>query len=270
MRFRTILIVLFSLPVTLYITFCGVLFFEQRQFIFAPTAIRLHQPPDGSGYQSLAVAVPGLGVLTDWWTPPASPAMPTVVFFHGNAADRTDFMSLGMLLHQHGWGVVLASYRGYSGNPGTPTEAGLLADARATIATVKPRAGRIIVWGHSLGSGVAAQMASEGLASGLVLESPYTSVADLGARQFPYIPVHLLSLDPFDTLSLLDRIRVPVLIFHSADDPEIPFAMGQELAERFGARASFVKMNGVGHYPHRQDLSGVVVQWATQKHLVGR
>jgi pimeloyl-ACP methyl ester carboxylesterase len=256
--------------VALYLAVCGVIFFEQRSLIFQPPTVRLDNPPAGSGYQSLAVAVPDLGTLKDWWMPPASTGMPTVIFFHGNGSDRADFMTLGALLHQRGWGVVLASYRGYSGNPGSPTEAGLMADARATIAAVKPYAGPVILWGHSLGSGIAAQMASEGLADGLVLESAYTSIADVGARLYPYLPVHLLSRDPFDTLSLLGRIKTPVLIFHSVDDPEIPFAMGRQLADRLGGRATFVRMNGVGHYPHSQDISPAVVQWAVRQHLVGR
>jgi pimeloyl-ACP methyl ester carboxylesterase len=137
-----------------------------------------------------------------------------------------------------------------------------MADARTTIAAVTHRVGPIIVWGHSLGSGVAARMASEGRAVGLVLESPYTSIAEIGVRQYPYIPVRLLSLDPFDTLALVERIKVPVLIFHSADDPEIPFAMGQELAARLGSRSTFVPMTGLGHYPHQADLSVTVVRWA--------
>jgi pimeloyl-ACP methyl ester carboxylesterase len=269
-KFKTIFLGSLYAVVGLYLAVCGVLFFEQRSLIFQPPAIRLVNPPAGSGYQSLAVAVPDLGTLKDWWIPPASTGTPTVIFFHGNGSDRADFMTVGALLHQRGWGVVLASYRGYSGNPGSPTEAGLMADARATIAAVKPHTGPVILWGHSLGSGVAAQMASEGLADGLVLESAYTSIADVGARLYPYVPVHLLSRDPFDTLSLLGRIKIPVLIFHSVDDPEIPFAMGRQLADRLGGRATFVRMNGVGHYPHSQDISPAVVQWAVRQHLVGR
>ncbi|MBS0280914.1 MAG: alpha/beta hydrolase, partial [Proteobacteria bacterium] len=81
-------------------------------------------------------------------------------------------------------------------------------------------------------------------------------------------PVRLLSRDPFDTLALVDRIKVPVLIFHSEDDPQIPFAMGRELANRLGQRAMFVPMKGLGHYPHQADLSPMVVQWA-KLHEIG-
>jgi pimeloyl-ACP methyl ester carboxylesterase len=250
-----------------YLGICGYLFAEQRHLIFRPSGLQLRDPPAGSDYQTLDVVVPGLGILTDWWIPPASAAMPTVVFFHGNGSDRTDFMKQGPAFHRYGWGVVLSSYRGYSGNPGNPSESGLMADARATLAAVAPRAGPIIVWGYSLGSGVAARMASEGRAAGLVMEAPYTSLADVAAALYPYVPVRWLLLDRFDTQVLLGRIQVPVLIFHSVDDAQIPFAMGAKLADQLGPRATLVKMSGLGHYPHSQDLSDTVVRWAQGQHI---
>jgi fermentation-respiration switch protein FrsA (DUF1100 family) len=266
---KIVLLSLASLALTGYLAFCGLLYAEQRQLVFLPTGIVLGDPPSGTDYQLLNVTVPDLGRIKAWWMPPASRTLPTVVFFHGNATDRRDFMKLGTSPHSRGWGVVLASYRGYSGNPGSPSEAGLMDDARATLAAVTPQVGPIILWGHSLGSGVAARMASEKRGVGLVLESPYTSVAAIGAAQYPFVPVRLLSRDPFDTLSLVPRIQIPVLIFHSRDDPTIPFAMGQELANRFGSRATFVAMTGAGHHPHRQDISAIVVQWAQRQHLAG-
>jgi len=250
-----------------YLGVCGYLFTEQRHLVFAPSGTVLRDPPGESGFQSLDVPDPGLGVIKAWWIPPASSAQPTIVFFHGNSSDRTDFLEQALRFHEHGWGVVLASYRGYSGNPGTPTEEGLMADARATLAAVAPRVGPIIVWGHSLGSGVAARMASEGRAAGLVLEAPYTVLTDIAAARYPYIPVHWLMLDRFDTQSLVGDIHVPVLIIHSVDDPVIPFAMGQALAEQLGARASLIKMQGHGHVPHAVDLSAPVLRWAQAQHI---
>jgi hypothetical protein len=262
---RTILLSLAAVAAALYVALCGYLFVNQRQAIYLPRPTVLDNPPPDSGYANLDIAVPGVGTVKDWWMAPASPGMPTVVFFHGNAGDRTSFLELGMALHSHGWGAVLASYPGYSGNPGSPSEDSLLADARATIAAIAP--GPVIVWGHSLGSGVAARMAGEGRVAGLVLESPYTSLPDVAARIYPYIPVHWLMLDRFETRAQVPNIHVPVLIFHGADDPQIPFAMGRELADALRDRATLVRLEGVGHYPHRIDLSGMVVKWA-QDHCI--
>jgi pimeloyl-ACP methyl ester carboxylesterase len=264
-KFRTILLVLASVATVLYVGLCSYLFVEQRKMLYFPPPTKLTDPPPSSGYRTLDVTVPGVGVIEDWWMPPASAEKPTVVFFHGNASDRTSFLALGAILQRQGWGAVLASYPGYSGNPGSPSEATLLADARATLAAIAP--GPIIVWGHSLGSGVAARMASEGRAAGLVLESPYTSLPDVAAGLYPYIAVHWLMLDRFDTKVLVDKITVPVLIFHGADDPQVPFAMGRELADALGKRATLVRLEGVGHYPHQIDLSDTVIQW-TKDHCV--
>jgi pimeloyl-ACP methyl ester carboxylesterase len=259
---KKILLALAGLAVAGYLAICGYLFAVQRHMVFEPRPVAVAAPP---GYAVLDVAVPGIGVMRDFWLPPAA-GQPVVVFFHGNAAATTSLRDIGTALHRHGWGVLLAAYPGYSANPGAPTENSLMADARATIAAV-PRGSRVIVWGHSLGSGVAARMAAEGRAAGLVLESPFTALPAIGAMRYPYIPVRLLMLDQFDTQALVDRIKVPVLIFHSTDDDVVPFAMGQTLARELGPRASFVRMRGLGHYPHRQDLSGRVVAWAKAQHL---
>jgi len=256
---RKILLWLAGIVVALYVGVCGYLFAQQRQAIYHSHLTGPGAPP--AGYAVLDVNVPGIGVMKDWWAPPAA-GMPTTVFFHGNGGDVKSLQGLSVSLHQHGWGVLLASFPGFSGNPGKPSEEAFMADARATIAAVPARGSAVIVWGHSLGSGVAARMASEGRAAGLVLEAPYTSLPDMAERVYPYIPVHLLMLDRFDTRALAGRIGVPVLIFHSTDDPEVPFAMGQTLARELGARATLVTMQGVGHYPHRSDLSGTVIQWA--------
>ncbi len=250
-----------------YLGICGYLFVEQRRLLFNQQSAWQHAPPANSPYQVLAVSVPGVGMITDWWIPPRSASLPTLVFFHGNGSDRSDFVKQGEVFQGLGWGVLLASYPGYSGNPGAPTEATLTATARASVAAVNNHVGPIIVWGHSLGSGVAARVASEGGAAGLVLEAPYTSIVDVAADAYPYVPVRWLMRDRFDTEALVDRIKVPVLIFHSTDDPSIPFHMGQTLADELGDRATFVKMEGAGHYPHDRDLSATVLRWARDKHL---
>ncbi len=256
--FRKVLLGLAGVGLALYCGLCGYLFAVQRSLIYFPRPAAA-APAD---YAALAVDVPGIGVLRDWQLP-AKPGQPTMIFFHGNGAGTTYFREFGMRLHAQGWGVVLAAYPGYSGNPGTPTEDNLIAAARATIAAA--HADRVILWGHSLGSGVAARMAAEGRALGLVLEAPYTALPDVAAMVYPYIPVHLLMRDRFDTLSLADRITVPVLIFHSTDDPQIPFAMGARLARAFSPHSCLVRMQGAGHYPHQIDLSGMVTEWARGK-----
>jgi pimeloyl-ACP methyl ester carboxylesterase len=125
----------------------------------------------------------------------------------------------------------------------------------------------VVLWGHSLGSGVAARMASEGRGEALILESPYTSIPDVGARRFPIYPVRWFMRDRFDTLSLLPKIKVPVLIFHGTRDWIVPYDMGVTLAHRFGKQAMFIPIVGAAHEPHRSDLVPFVTRWLKRKGL---
>jgi pimeloyl-ACP methyl ester carboxylesterase len=105
-------------------------------------------------------------------------------------------------------------------------------------------------------------MASEGRAQGLILEAPYTAIVDVAAGAYPVFPVRLLMRDRYDTRSLVSTIKVPVLIVHADGDPVIPFAMGRELAERFGQQAELYSLHLKSHYPHtEEDLSSMVEAW---------
>ena len=246
-----------------YLASCTVLYFYQRKLLYVPPPVTLDAAPAGSIYRTMKVDVPGVGKITNWMAEPSAADLPTVVFFHGNGSDRTDFMQTGERLHRLGWGVVLASYPGYSGNPGEPSEDSLMASARATLAALGHPPGGVVVWGHSLGSGVAARMASEGMSQGLILVAPYTAIYEVAAGTFPVFPVRLLMRDRYDTRSLIGKIHVPVLIVHADGDPVIPFAMGRELAGRFGQQAEFYPLLHMhSHYPHaEEDLSGPVEAW---------
>jgi pimeloyl-ACP methyl ester carboxylesterase len=245
----------------LYVLVFVLLVIFQRDILFIGNTRLIGPPTADSIYRARVVSVPDGGTLTIWQATLSRAGAATIVFFYGNASNLTDFAQTGIDLHGAGYGVVLASYRGYSGNPGHPSEEGLMADARAILATIPRHDGPVVVWGHSLGSGVAARMAAEGRADALILESPYTSVANAATRKFPIYPVRWFIEDTFDTLALVPRIKVPVLILHGVKDPVIPFDMGETLAGRFGKQATFVPFPGVGHEPHRANLASIVVPW---------
>ncbi|HEY1631320.1 MAG TPA: alpha/beta fold hydrolase [Rhizomicrobium sp.] len=249
----------------LYLGAMGYMAWHERAFVFIPDHVSIGDVPPG--YGARIVDVPGGGTVLTWSMAAASADKPTFVFFTGNAARIVDFVATGEAFHRQGWGVVLASYRGYSGNAGAPSEDGLMADARAVLASL-PKHGKLIIWGHSLGSGVAARMAREHRGDALVLESAYTSAPDVAARHYWFFPVHWLMRDRFETESLVDQIRMPVLVIHGTDDPVIPFDMGETLAHDFGARATFVPLDGVGHIPHQVDLTPVVAKWLAENRLV--
>jgi fermentation-respiration switch protein FrsA (DUF1100 family) len=132
-----------------------------------------------------------------------------------------------------GWGVYMMTYRGYGGSSGSPTEAANVADARlAYHALVKegvpPRS--IIAYGESLGTGIAVRIAAELPVAGVILDAPYTSIVELGARAYPFLPVRLLLVDRYETRKYIAGVKAPLLILHGARDGVVPVAMGRELA----------------------------------------
>ena len=255
---RRAAIVLAVAATALYAALLVLLYTDQRAMLFVRG--RQARAPDPQ-YQVRTLSERDGTRLTVWQAPPAHAVAPVIVFFYGNAGTLSDFARIGETFLDQGYGVVLASYRGYSGNNGSPSEAGLMTDARTVLSALAAGHGPVILWGQSLGTGVAARMASEGRGALLILQSPYTSVADVAARRFPVFPVHWLMRDPFDTYSLLPKITVPVLIMSGTVDRTVPFDMGETLAQRFGAKATFVPFPGEGHELSEAGVQAVAAKW---------
>lgn len=131
-----------------------------------------------------------------------------------------------------GWGVYMMAYRGYGGGTGSPTEAANIADARLAYGAlllegVEPSS--IILYGESLGSGVAVRLATERQVAGVVLDAPYTSIVKVAARSYPFLPVRLLLADRYESEKYIAQVHAPLLILHGERDAVIPVAMGREL-----------------------------------------
>lgn len=183
--------------------------------------------------------------------PPPDARARTVVVFHGNAEAMTHSTWLGDALRERGLGALLVEYRGYgvSLGSGDPTEEGLYADAEAALGALRARGidpARTVLFGYSLGSGVAAEMAHRGLGSALVLVAPFTSIPAVVSDVAPIFPSRLVIRDAFDTLAKAPDIRVPTLVIHGDRDQVVPFWMGKRLSEVVpGAR--FVAVPGGRH-----------------------
>jgi fermentation-respiration switch protein FrsA (DUF1100 family) len=146
-------------------------------------------------------------------------------------------------------GLVALSYRGYGGSTGSPTEAGLIADAAAAYAFAAAHypAERIVVWGESLGSGVAVALAATRKFGRLVLEAPFTSAADVGAGVYWFLPVRLLMKDPFHSDARIGKVTAPLLILHGARDNVVPIALGERLYALANEPKRFVRFADGGH-----------------------
>jgi len=252
---------LFAGAAFFYLAIVAALYHWQRDFVFV-RARWWHEDARPADFAERTIAEPDGTRLRIWQSGPPTGGKPTVVFFYGNAGTLSDFAPIGEDLHSEGYGVVLGSYRRYSRNPGQPSEAGLFADARAILNALPRGHGPVVVWGQSLGTGVAARMAAEGRASGIILQSPYTSIVDVAAMEYWAVPVRLLDTDPFNTLALVPKIKVPVLIIHGTNDWLVPFWMGVRLKDGLGREATLVPVPHGGHNDLREDeLLPPALQW---------
>ncbi len=218
-----------------YIGILGLMFALQRQLMYHPTAI-VEQPVAAGVPEMTVVDLPtadGLR-LTAWYAPPWRSEAPVVAYYHGNGGNIAMRAFKARLLLDAGYGVLLVEYRGFGGNPGIPNEQGLYDDGRAALAWLREQDiahERIVVYGESLGSGVAVQMAVEQPAAAVILEAPFTSVVDVAAGIYPLIPVRLLMRDRYDNLAKIERLQAPMLLIHGQRDDVVPFRMGERLYE---------------------------------------
>ena len=175
----------------------------------------------------------------------------TVIVFHGNAGNRAHRMPLAIALRRIGLQVLLFDYRGYGGNPGSPTEQGLEMDARGAREFLINRRGvdpgRLIYFGESLGTGVAVKLATEHPPAALILRSPYTSMADIGQHHYPLLPVRLLLRDRYDSLALIPRVKPPLLIIAGERDSVVPAEFSRRLYDAAPQPKTFVSIPGADH-----------------------
>lgn len=170
--------------------------------------------------------------VAGWYAPPKVSGKPTVVFFHGNSGTIASRAFKARVLLDSGYGVFLLEYRGYGGSPGRPSEKGLYADGRAAVSWLIARgipASRIVLYGESLGSGIAMEMTRLIEPMMVVLECPFTSLPDLAP---PYvIPglAHMLLVDRYDNMAKIRGVRAPLLVIHGDKDETVPVAMGRAL-----------------------------------------
>jgi uncharacterized protein len=190
--------------------------------------------------------------LAGWFVPPAGASRGTVLFFNGNAGDRSFRAPLAAALTRAGLSVLIFDYRGYGGNPGDPSERGLSSDARAARSYLDSRpdvdATRIAYFGESLGAAVAVTLAVEQPPSALILRSPFTSLSDMGRVHYPLLPTGLLLRDRFDSLSRIGLISSPVLIVAGERDRIVPPEQSRRLyaaIQRPDAR--LVPISGADH-----------------------
>lgn len=185
--------------------------------------------------------------LHAWYVPPASEATgAAVLVLPGNAGNRSFRAPLARALAERGLAVLLVDYRGYGGNPGQPSESGLITDAEAAHAYLSERDGveRTVVFGESLGAAVAVGLAQDTEVHAIVLRSPFTSLADVGRVHYPFLPVRLLLRDRFEVAGAVDDVQAPIVVIAGEADTIIPPEQSRAVAEAAGAELIMVPSAG--------------------------
>jgi hypothetical protein len=218
--------------VVAYAALVGGLYLFERQLLYFPDRAR----PELLGLEQLGVrevalsTEDGLSLLS--WYLPARPGRPVIAYFHGNGGHIGYRAERLLRFAREGYGVLMAEYRGYGGNPGVPSETGFYADGRAALAFLEHEAvapNRLVLYGESLGSGVAVALAAEHQVAAVILEAPPTSVAEVAQCHFPFVPAARMVTDRFDSLSCIGRVRAPILVLHGERDRVVPVRFGRTL-----------------------------------------
>jgi uncharacterized protein len=232
----------------LYVVVVVLLFGLQGRLVFPVNP--LHDEPAEVGLADMYVIAIGTALgpfVLGWYRAPVTPDKPTILMFHGNGESLSGRAHIARDLIDAGYGVFHAEYRGYGGNPGRPTERGLYADGRTAVDFLEKREATIVAHGYSLGSGVAMQLAREGRVHALILEAPYTSIADVAARRFPLLPVRWLVLNRFENLAKIGQVKVPLAIYAGTADLVIPHEHAQRLFSSANEPKRLLTIDGAGH-----------------------
>ena len=217
-----------------YAALVGGLYLFQRQLLYFPDRAR----PELFGLEQLGVreamlqTEDGLSLLS--WYLPAQPGRPVIAYFHGNGGHVGYRAERLLRFAREGFGVLMVEYRGYGGNPGTPSETGFYTDGRAALAFLDREGvtpNRLMLYGESLGSGVAVALAAERQVAAVILEAPPTSVAEVAQCHFPFVPAARMVTDRYDSLSRIGKVKAPILVLHGERDRVVPVRYGRALLD---------------------------------------
>lgn len=234
-----------------YALLVGAMYFYQRKLVFPRRPE--HTKPAEAGFpeaqEHLLQTDDGERIVA-WLAPPADPGRPLFLMFLGNG-DNLGLVAPNLrTLAQDGSGVLAVAYRGYSGSTGMPSEAGLSYDAEAAyrLATSVVTPSRIVLFGYSLGSGVAVPLAARSEIGAIVLFAPFASAVSIAAKDFPFIPVRFLMKDQFRSIDVVAGLKVPILMVHGERDPVVPIASGRELYAAAPEPKRFVALPEADHF----------------------
>jgi len=216
-----------------YIILIFSLFVFQRSFLYFPEKTEIDKSYFlNTGLEEVSLSTSDGLVLKSWIKKPKSQDEYTILIFHGNGGHVGHRVNKFEPFIDAGYGLFFLEYRGYADNPGKPSEKGLLYDALAAIEFLsknKIKSEKIILYGESLGCGIAVKLSSEAEFAATVLEAPYTSIADVAQKHYWYLPAKWLIFDQYNIINIINQIRSPLLILHGEKDNVIDISFGKKV-----------------------------------------
>lgn len=240
----------------IYVLLCVGMYFMQEIFIYVPNR-NVQSDPSAVGidFEDIYLEVPGGGKINAWYMP-AENSRRALLFCHGNGGNMAWRLQYYTLFHDLGFNLLTFDYRGYGRSEGSPSEENTYEDARAAWKYLVEDKGfspeDTVIYGRSLGGGVAARLAFEKKPGALALESTFTSMADKAREMMPFLPVSLILKHEYPTKEIIGKMECPVLILHSPEDDLIPFSHGRTNFALAKDPKKFVEVSGI----HNTVLSG--------------
>jgi fermentation-respiration switch protein FrsA (DUF1100 family) len=241
------------IAVIVYTVIATAMYVFQRSFIYHPDPHRVAPEAVGLPEASERVLKTADGEQLVTWYAKAKPEMPTILYFHGNAGNLSDRRDRMRNFIDHGLGVLMMAYRGYSGSTGDPTEANNITDAKSAYDVLLGdglNPGDIFIYGESLGAAVAVALAAKRQVRAVILDSPFTSLVKRARLSYPWLPVGLLLKDRYMSDIIVKSVHVPLLVVHGEADEVTPVSMGRALFANANPPKELITLPGAGHSNH--------------------
>jgi uncharacterized protein len=232
-----IAVVVIGLPLLMYLAQDSLIFFPQPR-----AEVRRAQIASQRSVESLFIDAADGTRLHAWHVK----GEPLVMYFGGNA-EEVSWMLDDAVRRAPGTGWLLVDYRGYGSSGGSPSEKALVADALRWYDQMSSQHNHVYLFGRSLGSGVAVQLAAQRPVAGVILVAPFDSLVEVGKRHYPFLPVNWMLKHRFDSVALAPAIKVPVLCIVASHDEIIPAQHAKRLYEAWGGKKRWVELEGAGH-----------------------
>ena len=247
--------ILIGIFLSAFVIYCGIvvtIFLSQRSLIYVPDKSFAEIPSiKDAAITTAAITTQDLNKLNGWFITSGKRPAQVILLFHGNGGNISHRLDKALNYVRAGYGVLLAEYRGYGGNLGEPSETGLYRDARAymkwlSASGYEPK--DIILYGESLGTGVAVQIASETPPKALILETPYALLYEPAQKRYPFIPfIHLLMMDHYDSYAKIDKIKAPKLFLIAENDKVLGPETGLKLYKKAPQPKTLTVFKDGGH-----------------------